>query len=193
VAREAHAGTPADRLRVLIVDDNRDLADSLGVLMRLWGYEVSVAYDGVEGLQAAREQAPDCVLLDLSMPGMDGYALARVLRCEPGLKKTRLIAHTAYSGEEQVRQMDESGFDFRLTKPASPAQLEELLKMLEQVKKLAEQTEELARRNVTLAGETKELLTEVKEDIKEVKEDIKEIKDELKEVKGRAEQPDEDK
>ena len=179
------------RLSVLVVDDNRDLADSLGVLMRLWGYDVCVAYDGEEGLRAAQEQRPHCLLLDVGMPGMDGYELARNVRLVPGMRKAKLIAHTAYSGEEHVRRMDEAGFDYRLTKPVSPVELEGLLRMLDQVMKLAEQTEELARRNVALAGDTKDLLDEVKQDVKELKEDVKEIKEELKEIKEQVECDDE--
>jgi two-component system OmpR family response regulator len=190
MAGEEHAHGLGERLSVLIVDDNRDLADSLGVLMRLWGYDVCVAYDGLEGLQTAQVQLPQCLLLDVGMPGMDGYQLAKHVRQVPGLEKAKLIAHTAYSGEEHVRRMDEAGFDYRLTKPVSPVDLEGLLRMLEQVIKLAEQTEELARRNVELAGETKDLLHEVKQDVKELKDNVKEIKeelDELKEAKEKAE------
>jgi len=188
---EDRAQRTGGRLSVLIVDDNRDLADSLGVLMRLWGYDVCVAYDGMEGLRTAQEQRPDCLLLDVGMPGLDGYALARHVRQVPGLEKAKLIAHTAYSGEEHVRRTDEAGFDYRLTKPVSPVELEGLLRMLDQVMKLAEQTEELARRNVALAGDAKELLDEVKQDVKELKEDVKELKEELREIKEKVEGDDE--
>jgi CheY-like chemotaxis protein len=180
------AQQPGGRLSVLIVDDNRDLADSLSVLMRLWGYDVCVAYDGDEGLRAAQRQRPQCLLLDIGMPGLDGYQLARHLRRIPGLERARLIAHTAYSGEEHVRRTDEAGFDHRLTKPVSPAELEGLMRMLEQVIRLAEQTEELARRNVALAGDTRSLLDEVKQEVKEIKDDVKEIKEELKEIKEKV-------
>lgn len=175
------------RLSVLIVDDNRDLADSLGMLMRLWGYDVCIAYDGEEGFRTAQAQLPRCLLLDVGMPGMDGYQLARLLRQTPGLEKAKLIAHTAYSGEEYVRRMDEAGFDYRLTKPVSPRELEDLLRMLERVLELAEQTEELARRNVALADDARGLLDEVKQDVKEIKDDVKEIKEELKEIKEKVE------
>jgi len=183
MAGEDQAHGVAERLSVLIVDDNRDLADSLGVLMRLWGYDVCVAYDGLDGLRTAQAQQPHCLLLDVGMPGMDGYEVAKRVRRVPGLEKAKVIAHTAYSGEEHVRRMHEAGFDYRLTKPVSPVELEGLLRMLEQVMKLAEQTEELARRNVELAGETKDLLHEVKQDVQELKEDVKEIKEELEELK----------
>jgi len=187
MADEAQAQGTGDRLSVLIVDDNRDLADSLGLLMRLWGFDVCLAYDGEEGLRTAQVQRPRCLLLDVGMPGMDGYQLARHLRRLPGLEKAKLIAHSAYSGEEHVRRMDEAGFDYRLTKPVSPIELEALLRMLEQVIRLAEQTEELARRNVELAGDTRELLDEVKQDVEELKDDMREIKEELKEIKEKVE------
>jgi len=184
---EDQAQRTGGRLSVLIVDDNRDLADSLGVLMHLWGYDVCVAYDGEEGLRTAERQRPHCLLLDVGMPGMDGYEVARHVRRLPGLAKAKVVAHTAYSGEEHVRRMDEAGFDYRLTKPVSPAELEGLLRMLDQVIKLAAQTEELARRNVALAGDTKDLLDEVKQDVKELKEDVREIKEELREIKEKVE------
>jgi len=189
---EDQAQRTGGRLSVLIVDDNRDLADSLGVLMRLWGYDVCVAYDGLEGLRTAQAQRPHALLLDVGMPGMDGYALAQHVRRLPGLEKAKLIAHTAYSGEEHVRRMDEAGFDYRLTKPVSPVELEGLLRMLEQVIKLAEQTEVLARRNVELAGETKDLLNEVKQDVKELKNEVKQVKEGLEEIKERVDSEDAD-
>jgi CheY-like chemotaxis protein len=187
-------------LRILIVDDNRDSADTLAELLRLWGHSVSVAYDGPAGLKAATREPPDCLILDIAMPGMDGYALARLIRQQLGLAKAKLMAVTAYSDPDNVRRVDEAGFDYRLTKPAEPAELARILGMIEQLVHLAGQTEQLARQNVALAertekiaersealaGETKELLREVKEELKEVKEDVREIKDELKEVKDKV-------
>src|SRR5690242_17480033 len=78
------AATPR-ALHLLIVDDNRAAADSLCVLLRMWGYNCRVAYDGKAGLEAARAHRPDCLLLDISMPGMDGYTLASRLRRQPEL------------------------------------------------------------------------------------------------------------
>jgi len=182
---EDQAQRTGGRLRVLIVDDNRDLADSLGMLMRLWGHDVCVAYGGEEGVRTAQAQRPDCLLLDVGMPDMDGYEVARTVRRLPGLEKAKLIAHTAYSGEEYVRRMNEVGFDYRLTKPVSPPELEGLLLMLEKLRELAVHTEELARRNVELVGDTRDLLGEVKQDFKELKEEVKEIKEELKEIKDK--------
>jgi CheY-like chemotaxis protein len=189
------------RLRVLIVDDNRDVADSLAALISLWGYPVSVAYDGEAGFRAAVEGSPDCLLLDINMPGLDGYALARRLRRQANLRRAKLVAFSARSDPDHARRAEEAGFDYRLTKPATPEDLEGLLTMMENLIRIAEQTEGLARRNVALAerteqlsqqnvalaGETRELIQEVKEELKEVKQDVREIKQDLKEVKERVE------
>lgn len=195
-------------LRILIVDDNRDAADSLATLVELWGHEPQVAYDGHAGLAAACEQHPDCLILDINMPRMDGYTLARLVR-QRGPAGAKLVALSANSDPAHVRRAAEAGFDYRLTKPADLNALERMLKMIETIVRLAEKTEELAEKNVaiaerteqladrnaTLAGETKQLLEEVKDELKGIKEDVKEvkgdvqhIKDEIREVKERAEQ-----
>jgi len=170
-------------LRVLVVDDNRDAADSLGLLLKLWGYDYRVAYDGAAGLEMARAYRPDCLVLDLGMPRLDGYGLAVQLRREPGLERTKLLALTAYSDEERVRRAREVGFDFHLVKPAHPTEVERILNMLNEAIRLASKTEELARQNVALTSETKELLQEVKQDIQEVKEQVREVKEEVKDLK----------
>ncbi len=169
--------------RVLIVDDNRDAANTLAMLARLWGYEVQTAYDGRAGLEKARSFRPDCMVLDIGLPGIDGYTLAHHVRQHPTLSTTKLIALSAFSSEEHSRRLHEAGFDYHLVKPADPTILEGILKMLEHAVKLMERTEALAQQNVELARETKELLTEVKDDIAEVKEELREVKDELREVK----------
>jgi two-component system OmpR family response regulator len=186
-------------LHILIVDDNRDAADSLGELVRMLGHQVTVAYDGEAGLRAATRAPPDCLILDIAMPGMDGYTLARKVR-EAGLTGAKLMAVTAFSDAEHARRADEAGFDYRLVKPADPAEITRALSMIEHIRRLAEHTEDLARRNVslaertdavaarteTLAGEAKELLREVKDELKDVKQDMREIKDELREVKDKV-------
>ncbi len=90
--------TPGRPLRVLIVDDNRDAAESLAFLARYWGHDARVAFDGATGLRTAEEWLPDCCVLDIGLPGIDGYSLARRIRERPALAAVRLIAHTAYSG-----------------------------------------------------------------------------------------------
>lgn len=183
-------GTGAGRerhLRVLVVDDNRDAADSLSLLLQVWGYQAEVAYDGVAGLEAALESRPDCLILDITMPRMDGYALAREVRQSPDLREAKLIALTAMSSESHARRMREAGFDHHLVKPASPDELEALLEMMNQMIHLAEKTEELARRNVELASQTQEILSEVKQDLREVKQELREVREELREAKERTE------
>jgi len=170
-------------LRVLVVDDNHDAADSLGTLLGLWGYDYRVAYDGNAGWELACAYRPDCLLLDIRMPGLDGYTLAGRVRQHPELQAAKLVALTAYSDEAHVRRAAEAGFDYRLVKTADPTEVERLLDMLSEIMQLAGRTEKLARQSVTLTSETKELLQEVKEDIREVKEEVKELKEELREVK----------
>jgi CheY-like chemotaxis protein len=102
---------------VLVVDDNKDLADNLCMLVRLWGFECRAAYEGAAGLQAACDFQPDCLLLDIAMPGLDGYMLAREVRARPGLDRAKLIALTAYSDETHVRFSQEAGFDHHFVKP----------------------------------------------------------------------------
>lgn len=170
-------------VRVLVVDDNRDAADTLAVLLELRHYEVRVAYNGPNGLRAVREWVPDCVISDIRMPGMDGYALARAIRAEPALTGVKLIALSAFSDPQHARQAAEAGFDYRITKAAEAHELLEVLKMIEKIKEIADQTKELAKQNVELAGQTKELLQEVKEEVKEVKQEVRELKKEVKDLK----------
>jgi DNA-binding response OmpR family regulator len=150
------------------------------------------------------------LLLDIDMPGLDGYTLARRVRAQPGLKRAKLVALTAYSDETHVRRSQEAGFHFQLVKPTDPSEIQRLMNMLNELVRLAGKAGEMTRQNVALVGETKELLKEVKddieevkeevkelktvkEDIKEIKEDVKELKEELREVKEvRAEENPED-
>jgi CheY-like chemotaxis protein len=167
-------------LRVLIVDDNQDAADTLAVLAGVWGYEARVAYNGPAALALVREYTPDCVFLDLGMPRMDGYTLARELRKEPALEAATLVALTAYSSENFIRRAEEAGFDYFLTKPADPGELERVFRMMAQALKLARRTESLAKKNVELARQTKDLLLEVKSELKYVKNELREVKEELR-------------
>ena len=118
-------------LRVLIVEDNRDAADSLRLLLALAGYEIEVAYTGSEGLERARRFHPEVALCNIGLPGgMDGYALARALRGRQDTAGIHLIAISGYGQEEDQRQARESGFDRHLIKPVDPAAL---LKLLEEL------------------------------------------------------------
>jgi CheY-like chemotaxis protein len=103
--------------RLLVVDDNVDAAESLAVLLRLAGHEVRVACDGPAALAAAQADPPEMVVLDLGMPGMDGFEVARRLRALPGSKDTLLVALTGWAQEDDRRRCAEAGFDGHLPKP----------------------------------------------------------------------------
>jgi CheY-like chemotaxis protein len=179
-------GPGADPFRVLVVDDNRDAADSLALLLGRQGYQVRIAYNGPSAMREADAFRPDCLFLDLGLPGMDGFTVARRVRELPTQKPVKLIALTAYSGPEYARRAAEAGFDHYLVKPADPEEITRLLIMLREVRELAQETKELMQ-------ETKEELRETKMEIREVKEELKEVKEELKEVKEiiRKDTPDE--
>jgi signal transduction histidine kinase/ActR/RegA family two-component response regulator len=116
--------------RVLIVDDNVDAAETLGVLLRRRGHDVEVVHDGAAGLLRARQRHPEVVLLDIGLPGgMDGYEVARRLRQEPGMQQALLVAVTGFGQEEDRRQAQASGFDCHLVKPAEPEELQRILAM----------------------------------------------------------------
>jgi CheY-like chemotaxis protein len=119
-----------DVRRVLVVDDNQDAADSLATLLRLWGYDCRVGYDGQNALQTAWEFRPDCLILDINMPGMDGCAVARRVRELPELSGIKLVALTAYSDETHVRRIHQAGFDYHLVKAGNIEELENLLTMI---------------------------------------------------------------
>jgi signal transduction histidine kinase/DNA-binding response OmpR family regulator len=116
--------------RVLVLDDNIDGAESLAVLLRIGGHDVRVRHDGPAGLALAEEFRPDLVFLDIGLPGMDGYEVARRLRERPGLAGVRLVALTGYGQEEDVRRGRQAGIDRHLVKPADPAALAELFAAL---------------------------------------------------------------
>ena len=114
-------------LRVLVVDDNRDAADSVAVLLRLWGHTVDVAYDGQSALRAAFVFKPQAVLLDLSMPRMHGGIVARHFRELAEFRAAMIIATTANHADDPRLDEWRSYFDSFLTKPYNLAVLEELL------------------------------------------------------------------
>ncbi|HEV8578426.1 MAG TPA: ATP-binding protein [Thermoanaerobaculia bacterium] len=120
--------SPVGRRRVWVVDDNRDAAESLSVLLQLWGHEVHVACNAQEALQlSASQQRPDAVLLDIGLPGMDGYELAKQLRGLPDWQRVLLVAVTGYGQGEDRRRSREAGFAHHLVKPVEPAKLHSLL------------------------------------------------------------------
>jgi PAS domain S-box-containing protein len=122
-------GPPGKRAsrRVLVVDDNVDAAQSTAMLVRLWGHDVRVVHTGPEALQAAEEYQPDIVVLDIGLPGINGYEVARRLRQQPRYRQTVLAAVTGYGQEGDRSRSEEAGFDHHLTKPVDPATLQAIL------------------------------------------------------------------
>jgi signal transduction histidine kinase/CheY-like chemotaxis protein len=114
-------------LRVLVVEDNVDAAESLAALVRLWGHEVDVVHDGLTAIDAAREMRPEVVLLDIGLPGLDGYQVARKLREDVGLDGTMLVAMTGYGQPEDRRRSREAGIHHHFVKPVEPFVLRTLL------------------------------------------------------------------
>lgn len=111
---------PGMRQRILVVDDNIDAAESLGTMLAYSGHDVRVAHGGAEALTAAREFAPNVMILDLGMPEMDGYAVARAVRSDPKIASTRLIALSGYGQADDRRRTADVGFDEHLVKPVEP-------------------------------------------------------------------------
>ena len=116
-------------LRILVVEDNHDSAQSLRRLLELCGYSVTVAYNSREGLEAAQKTRPDIVLCDIGLPDRDGYELATALKTNPVTARARLIAVTAYGSEQDKQRSREAGFQLHLVKPLKP---EHLLQELDQ-------------------------------------------------------------
>ena len=113
--------------RMLVVDDNRDGADLMAVLLRLQGHEVDVAHDGYRALEIAARFEPEVVLLDIGLPGMNGYDVAKQLRQMKLARAQCLIAMTGYGSEEDRQRTEEAGFDHHIVKPIEPAELNKLL------------------------------------------------------------------
>ncbi len=120
--------TGFSKRRILVVDDNVDAALSTTSLLKAWGHEVQAVFSGPAALEAARSFHPEILLLDIGLPGMSGYEVARHLRSEPSLKGVIIAAVTGYGQESDRQRSFDSGFDFHLTKPPDPSILESLLK-----------------------------------------------------------------
>jgi CheY-like chemotaxis protein len=116
-----------EKLRVLVVDDNADVATSLAMFLEAKGHEVRVAHDGERAFQVADDFRPHTVLLDLGMPGVDGFAACRRIRSMPWGKDLQMIAITGWGQEEHRRESAAAGFDEHLVKPVSPETLDRLL------------------------------------------------------------------
>jgi PAS domain S-box-containing protein len=125
--RAAEESTPSSRRRILVVDDNRDSAISLGMMLQLMGNEVRTAHDGLEAVQAAEDFRPDVALLDIGLPKLNGYEAARHMREQPWGRDIVLIAVTGWGQDEDKRRSKEAGLNFHMVKPVEPAALEKLL------------------------------------------------------------------
>jgi CheY-like chemotaxis protein len=113
--------------RVLVVDDSRVQAKSLSMLLELMGHEVRLAYDGPSALEVSAEFVPDVALIDVGLPGMDGYEVARRIREQPDLRHTVLIAQTGWGRDEDREESRLAGFDHHLAKPLDHDLLERIL------------------------------------------------------------------
>lgn len=107
--------------RVLVVDDNVDGAEMLAMMLELSGYETRTASDGLEAIDVVKAFAPHVVFLDIAMPGLDGYEVAKRLRAEPAFDALILVALTGWGGDDDKRRTKDAGFDRHITKPVEPA------------------------------------------------------------------------
>jgi two-component system CheB/CheR fusion protein len=117
----------AHRRRVLVIDDNEDAASTLKEILELGGHDVRVALDGPGGVELASTFAPEVVVCDIGLPGMDGYAVARALRSHEGTREAYLVALTGYALPDDRRRAAEAGFDRHLAKPLAIDALERAL------------------------------------------------------------------
>ncbi|HSH92212.1 MAG TPA: ATP-binding protein [Ramlibacter sp.] len=125
------AATNGARLKVLVVDDNVDAAETLATVLEMTGRRTRTVYEGQTVLETARDFEPDVVLLDIGLPGISGYDVARMLRADPRFSRTMLIAVTGWGGEEDRRRSREAGFDEHLTKPVDLSSIEPLLSRIQ--------------------------------------------------------------
>jgi CheY-like chemotaxis protein len=114
-------------LHVLVVEDNRDGADMMKLMLELMGHDVAVAHNGVEGIRLARWFHPDAVICDIGLPGLNGWDVARELRRNPVSPHTKLIAVSGYGTDEDRIRSRQAGFDCHLVKPAEPETLQKCL------------------------------------------------------------------
>ena len=128
-SRAATGRTTSPR-RVLVVEDNLDTLRSTTVLLREMGHEVDYAINGYAALEAARRFKPEVIILDLGLPGMDGFELCRKLKKEEALRTVRVIAVTGYGQEEYRQRSREAGCEAHLVKPVSPAVLQSIIEQV---------------------------------------------------------------
>jgi CheY-like chemotaxis protein len=121
------ANSPAPGRRILIVDDNRDAAASLAMLLQLTGNQTETAFDGPAAIDVAAAFKPDVVLLDIGLPGLNGYEVARRMRQEPWGKAAKLVAVTGWGQLEDRQRSKEAGFDAHMVKPVDHDLLAKIL------------------------------------------------------------------
>jgi CheY-like chemotaxis protein len=114
-------------LRILIVEDNRDSADSLKALLEALGYRTQVVYDGQEAVRAAASAPPDVIIMDLGLPGLSGYEAAQQIRVQNAGAKPQIIALTGWGKESDRQRSAAAGFDHHLVKPLDLAELQRIL------------------------------------------------------------------
>jgi two-component system, OmpR family, response regulator len=119
--------TPAQARRVLLVDDSIDAAEAMSMLLETLGHEVRTMYDGPSALAMCDAFAPDVVILDIGLPGMNGFDVAKAMRARPGTEKALLIALTGYGDESDRRKAHDAGFDHHLVKPVSFTAIEAVI------------------------------------------------------------------
>ncbi len=118
---------PSTLRKILVVDDNVDGAESLAALIELWGHEVRIAYEGETALKVFKEFRPQVVLLDIGLPGMNGYEVAASIRALPEGTRTQLVALTGWAYENEPKGSNQAGFDLHLVKPVDPDYLQKRL------------------------------------------------------------------
>ena len=121
-----HGPSPGLSKRILVADDNRDGAETMGMLLKLSGHEVYLAHSGGEALDVAKRERPDIAVLDIGMPDLNGYEVAERIRHEAWGERIKLIAVTGWGQAEDKRRALAAGFNHHLTKPVDPTQLEAL-------------------------------------------------------------------
>jgi CheY-like chemotaxis protein len=130
---EYHANQDGGQLRVLVVEDDADSAQTIAELLRLYGHEADIAVDGPTAVLAAESNPPDVILLDIGLPGMDGWQVARLVQEQAVEKTPFLVALTGYRQEADRQRSQAAGIHLHLTKPVDPEQLKALLERFQAV------------------------------------------------------------
>lgn len=130
VRSDEHLPAGDGGLRILLIDDNRDTADSIGMVLELLGHRVTTRYSGLDGLDACASARPDLVLTDIGMPGMDGHEVCRRMRAMADGDSLKIVALTGWGALEDRAQTAQAGFDYHLVKPVTTAKLREALALV---------------------------------------------------------------